>query len=745
MALRPAGAHVRIFTQHENFSLSANHAQVKLSRPATGESTDTFTVSRVHRGVTNGDLFAEVVLPCVSNAFSGQSFTFLVVGPRDSGRSITLYGNPRVSETGILQLTAEELLRAAPAHEATITRSHFIVEGERIHDALDGDRDVAVHEFPSPVGKVPLPTMVPLQSAEEAVFIAPSRSRHSSVFTQLHIYTTTSKGGSCTRRTLSVITFVDVCAITRKDDHMPRDLVSLTSAIQCVSSGQDARESLSACRLTQILEGSMLGGTTLVNICAVSGNADLYEETKETLAFAAAVHKIQQVLILVHINTPKWVFDAATHMDQVRAARQQLLASSYSYGVLDCFLTQQKLIERTAVPPDDVFDAAVAEGKRARESIAEAIAAQTAMLREAIQEQHFVKDASVKDVSTMEHAAQRAMDEADSLEHKAAGLEDTVKCTIEDAQTRIDQLRAEVYDIKMKDGGRRADRVQYERLEVDCTQAARDYSEMNDIMHRVHSTKELSYIAALENVERRNKKRRLEESLNDASERVSATQGNQRQHQEMTAMRSRLSQIEHNVCSLRSRSASLSTPKCGGASSAGAAGGMSSSSSSHHHSLSTSYRSNLHSHKTPNNGSNINNALLAARPASTASTTMNAGGARSVTSSSSSSSSSMRHHYQHLDPAVELTLQPSDDSVFLDSGYRGHGSSEAESFQHPPMPAPTTARHRMLPSTSPSNYHTSGNSNKLSSTRSPKVVTKKEQFAGRESAENQTIASLYLL
>ncbi|CUI14305.1 kinesin-like protein, putative [Bodo saltans] len=736
MALRPAGAHIRILTQYENFTLSANHAQVKLSRPDTGESTDFVNVSRVHRGVSTGDLFAEVVLPCVSNAFSGQSFTFLVAGPRDSGRSVTMYGNPNTHEKGILELTAEELLRAAPAHEATITRSHFIVEGDHIHDGLNGDRQVEVYDFPAPVGKLPLPTMVPLQRADEAVFAATSRSRHSSVFTQLHIYTTTTKGGNCTRRTLAIITFVDVCAITRRGEQMPRDFVALSSAVNCANSGQDARDSLNACRLTQLLEGSMLGGTTLVCICTVSGSPELFEDTKETLAFAAAVHKIQQVLILVHINTPKWVFDAAAHMDQVRASRQTLIANSYAYGAMECCMTQQKMIERTAVPPDDVFDAAVAEGKRARESIAQAISSQTTMLREAIQEQQFAKDASLKDVNTMEHAAQRAFDEAESLEHKAAGLEESVKNTLEDAQAHVDQLRAEVYDIKMKDGGRRADRVQYERLEIDCTQAARDYSEMNDIMHRVHWTKERVSAASHENVERRNKKRRLEQTLNEASVRVSASQVNQRQHEQIAAMRSRLSQYENNVCSLRSRSASMSTPS---SSAAPAAAG---SKSHHNYSQSSSsitnnensYRSNLHTHKTPSNGSNTSNALLSARPFGTAT----AGNRKTA----ASSSSSLRSHQHHLDVSAELSLHPSDDSVFLDSVYRGSGSEST--FQAPPMPAPTTARHRLIASASPANLHSNGKP-MTNGARSPKVVIKNEQFVGRESAENQTIASLYLL
>lgn len=561
MSLRPAASHVRILTQHESFTWSANHAQVRLARLETGETTDTFNLSRVHRGVSTGDLFAEVILPCVSNAFSGQSFTFLVCGPRDSGRSVTLYGNPRYNEKGIIELTGEELLRAASAHEATITRSHFIVEGAEMHDALDLERPVAVHDFPSPVGKIPLATMVPLQQASDAVFLAPSRSRYSSVFTQLHVYTTTSKGGNCVRRTLSVITFVDVCAFTSKSD-MPHDLAALTSAVHRVGTGQDARESLSACRLTQLLEGSLMGGTTLVCISAVSGHPDLYEETKETLAFAASVHKIQQVLMLVHIHTPKWVFECASHMEHVSSARQALIANSYAYGVMDCFLTKQKVIERTAVAADDVFDAAVADGNRARESITQAISAQTVMLREAIQEQQFAKDASLKEVHCMEHAAQRAMDEADALEHKAFGIEETTRSALAESQLRVDQLRAEVYDLKMKDGGRRADRVQYQRLEEDCTQAMRDYTEMYRIMTRVHATRERSFVEGLGNVERRQKKRRLEDALSDASQRVSTASANHRQNRELAAIRSRLSQMEHNVCSLRSRSASQHSPSC---------------------------------------------------------------------------------------------------------------------------------------------------------------------------------------
>lgn len=551
MSLRSAGAHIRIVTQHESFKVSPNHTTISLVKLGTSEATDLCKVSRVHQEVSTRRMFDEVLLPCVSNVFSGESFTFLVCGPRESGRSVTLYGNVKVNEKGLIELAAEELLRAARSHEATITRSHFMVEGGDIVDGLDPDRPVEIREFPAPVGVAALPTMVPLEEASHAVFIASRRSRSSSVFTQLHVYSSSSTGP--TRRTLGVLTFVDVCAVTDHHD-MPSDLRALRKAAHLVSSGQDAAEVIKSCRLVQLLEPALMGSTTLTCLTTVCGNPSLFTETREALYLTAAIHRVQQVLVLVHLQTPKWVFEVATHMPQVCEARSALIGNSYATGVLDYFQATQRVIERVAVCSEDIFDAAVAEGAAAKRKIAQECAADIAQVKEALRIQNLALDAANRDKDTAQQTVSRAAQEERELDSRICHFEDALSTLNEDGAQHIQYLQSETYSIRTRSDVRRRELVTYREVggrhiqECEASNLVIAEYEAN-YQHRVGTLADWERLG-----EAKHKRRRLEQKMEAASQRAAGSlrQSHHAQHQQSTLI-SQLSLLTKSVSNIRAQ------------------------------------------------------------------------------------------------------------------------------------------------------------------------------------------------
>lgn len=110
-------------------------------------SSPNFKVTRAHAHPNPKTFYDEVIAPCVANSLAGQSYIFLVNGPVESGRSATIYGSNHGTMKGIVELTADDLLRrAAKRKEAALAVAGSIESGER-----DGGQAAARKATPSPM------------------------------------------------------------------------------------------------------------------------------------------------------------------------------------------------------------------------------------------------------------------------------------------------------------------------------------------------------------------------------------------------------------------------------------------------------------------------------------------------------------------------------------------------------------------------------------------------------------------
>lgn len=576
--LKPVESHIRVLGQYDAFSVASNLASLRLTNKANGEVSDTMSVTRVHRGVSTQELFNDIVLPCVSNAFSGQSYTFVVCGPRDSGRSFTLYGNPKLKEKGLVEHTADELLRLLSPDvgggnrtDATVTHTHFVVEGDQIVDCCPNSdvlfnqpqQPVRVLEFQAPLGCVALPTALHLDSAPSAVVIQPTRSLSSSMLTQFQVYGVPSNapsGQPNSKRSLGVITFVDVCAFARDDSSTPSDLMSLCRAVTAAADGADTSV-LRSCRLTQLLETSIIGSTTMCCIATVTGNPDLFHETKRTLQFASCMSKIQQVMMLVHLQTPKWIFDAAAQCEQLKEARTTLFANSYATGVFEFFTCAQQLITKNCVTSEDTFDVMIAEANAARQRIADEIRRQSETLKLQIDALKSSAESGFRDVAAVGDANDRVAQQVDMLDARAHELRQVIAQLEQDGKERILTLQSEVQRVRDRDCDLRAEVDQFFHLQEDCAHECDDaeFAEAKKVL-QPFSSKQSLYAAAKNVLERLQKKRRLEEKLTTASMVVDTVTSAKRQTRARHDLQDQVSVLQQRVGALRSRSASLSQP-----------------------------------------------------------------------------------------------------------------------------------------------------------------------------------------
>ncbi|KAG8349023.1 hypothetical protein TRVL_00120 [Trypanosoma vivax] len=556
--LRNVECHVRLMSHLENTSTSSSYTSVRIKNTQMDTWSDAFTVTRVHRGTSTDIFFRDVIAPCVANCMAGQSYLFLVCGPPESGRSQTLYGSPHQSAKGIIELAAEELLQYAAGksrdgtHDpgkscATVTHSAFTMRGTHMVETRDGS-PVPIVEFPPPLAATPLPHMQLLDSAQGAVLIPERKTSDTSCVVQFQVYSPVDSLG---RRSMATLTFVDVAAFRQPNCTEIRHLVETVRRVVGVSEAGDP--CFKQTKLTTLLESALVGYVTLVSITTISGRADLYGSACEALRFAETLSRIHQVLMLVHINTPKWFIDAAEKVDALRLTREQLLSDQRARGVHDYYLAVCKWLSQHVGDVDGSFDKLLEEVERIRRDLACEVEERTKELQARIHQAQEQCTVQLERTRAAHAATEAQLDRVKRLDETMAALNQQLTQRDLFNDHRISEMRIEISTLESETSMHRQELA---RLEKEERLYQNKYKEVVGVLDKYAddlANAQMHYVFATEMNTIGEKKRRLEADLALASHVAHQETDTIRADRERRSKLARLTVMQQKVDALRER------------------------------------------------------------------------------------------------------------------------------------------------------------------------------------------------
>lgn len=611
--LKSVESHVRIMSAVERTATSSSYTSLRVRQPdsdgagASGTASSSsqgqqssqpaggwsqpFNVTRVHRGGTTARFYEEVVAPCVSNCTSGQSYVFLVNGPPESGRSQTLYGSPHHSEVGIVELAAADLLERMASRGKVIMRNHrdrtdatgkeneavsgtqslttansgredvsevattggitvtyaaFTTRGGKMLETETGE-PVPLVEFPPPLGLVPLPRMRLLEDASKSVLLPERKHLDTSCVIQFHVYAPVDTTG---RRSMATLTFVDVAAIREPLCKEVSHLIDTVERVAGVStSGGDPN--FKETKLTTLLEPVLVGYITLVSITTVSGRADLYESTCTALRFASHLSRIHQVLMLIHMNAPRWIFDTAVNLEQLRMRRDQLMGEHYARGVYDCYQRTSRWLQANVSDVGGSVDDLLQETAHLRKDIAQAVEDIAKELQAAIEKEDGNCRAEVEAARTAYEATSQLFDEVRRLDEIITSQQQKISQTDMQSSQRVSEMRLEVSALEAKANNRQQ---QLQQLEKEMKLYLLKSGEVAATLSKAAEDTQYaqsSYAMSHELLQIGHKRKRLEADLELASHVAQRTTDTMRVDRERRSRISRLSAMQQRVHSLR--------------------------------------------------------------------------------------------------------------------------------------------------------------------------------------------------
>ncbi|KAH9586658.1 hypothetical protein LSM04_004214 [Trypanosoma melophagium] len=555
--LKNVESHVRLMSHLENTSTSSSYTALRLKDTQTDTWSESFNVTRVHRATPTNTFYQELIAPCVANSMAGQSYLFLVSGPCESGRSQTLYGSPHHSEKGIIELTAEDLLRYTKmtiedgeennSRRATVTHSAFITRGTQMLETVTGE-PVPIVEFPPPLGPTALPHMQLLESAPNAVQIPVKKHMDTSCIVQFQIYAPVDAAG---RRSMGTITFVDVAAFRPPYCSEVRHLVEAVRRVAGLSSSGDP--CFKQTKLTTLLEPALVGYITLMSITTISGRADLHEAACGALRFAESLSRIHQVLMLVHINTPKWLMETAEKLEELRMQRERLFAEQYARGVYEFYLIANKWLAEHVADVDGTFDKLLEETERVREEVAREVETQAKELQARIEEEEEETAVQVEEARAAEAVANSHLEEVKRLDETIAALDQQLTQGDFYSDHKISEMRIEISTLENETNMQRQELTQLEKEEK---LYARKYREVVDVLEKYAedlAMAQMHFLHATEMNDINKKKQQLESDLELASRVAQRATDNLRVDRERRSKLSRLTMMEQKVEALRER------------------------------------------------------------------------------------------------------------------------------------------------------------------------------------------------
>lgn len=400
---------------------------------------------------------------------------------------------------------------------------------------------------------------------------------------QFQVYSSVDGGGNNTngmgKRTMATFTFVDVAAfrvplcreVTCVVDTV-RKVAGLTSSSNddSINNTQTSSSSFSSAaaaakgitdggvvdmfrstRLTQLLEPALTGYVTLVSVATISGRPDLHDGACAALSFSQDIKKIHQVFFLLHMSTPRWLFESGCALEKMRGEREGHLQENYARGVYDYYTTASKWLTNNVSDVEGQLDKLLDETEAVRKGIEVEVQSQeTALLAKVAHGEAAVKTAGDAARSVLQEASgqfesvQRLDEEAARLEHRIAQGELR-------ARQRVGEMRGEIAALADR-------RTAQEREVAELTRNRSLFSGKNDEVVSVLrkyaedlAFSQVSYSAAHELHAIGRKRRRLEADLAVASAVARRTTEAQRGDRERRSLVARLTTMQHRVSSLR--------------------------------------------------------------------------------------------------------------------------------------------------------------------------------------------------
>lgn len=340
----------------------------------------------------------------------------------------------------------------------TVTYSAFITRGTQLLETVSGE-PVRCEEFPPPLGLLPLPTMRLLESAEAAVVIPQRKHVDTSCVVQFQVYAPVDGTG---RRAMATLTFVDVAAFRLP---LCKEVSHLVETVRRVAgvSAEGGDPGFKETALTTLLESALVGYVTLVSITTISGRPDLQPAACASLQFAADISRIHQVLMLTHINTPRWLFETGQNLEQLRVQRERIVQSAYSRGVYDYYQRASHWLLTHVNDVDGGLSRLLEETEEIRTQVAKEVSAQTAELQEHIQHEEATCRREVEAARVAYGATAEQFEEVKRLDESIATAEQQISQNDLQNGQRISEIRLAISALEAKTNNRRQAQQQLEK------------------------------------------------------------------------------------------------------------------------------------------------------------------------------------------------------------------------------------------------------------------------------------------
>ncbi|EPY25875.1 hypothetical protein STCU_06433 [Strigomonas culicis] len=434
----------------------------------------------------------------------------------------------------------------------TVTYAAFTTRGGAMVDTVTG-APVRLEEFPPPLGHTPLPDVRLLEDAAKAVVLPEKKHLDTSCVIQFHVYAPVDGSG---RRSMATITFVDVAAFRLP---LCRELQHLTTTVQRVAGVAPAMDGGDAqfkeTKLTTLLEPALQGYVTMVSITTLSGRPDLHEAACAALQFAQDVSRVHQVLMLVHLQTPRWFFDAARQVERLREERGRLMEEHYARGVHAYYTTARQWLEQHVCDVDGRLGRLLHETEEVRRGIAAEADAQHQELRAQAGQEEVAYQADAQAASAAAAESARRLDERQRLEDAIAALERQLTEAELESGHHVSEMRLEVAALEAQAASRGQERQQAEKEAALYQHKAAELQRVLAAYAEELSYAQSVYQYAQESELLRRKRLRLEADLQLASRAVRQQSGHARADLDRRSRLSRLTAVQQRVEQLRESTA----------------------------------------------------------------------------------------------------------------------------------------------------------------------------------------------
>ncbi|EPY24277.1 hypothetical protein AGDE_12428 [Angomonas deanei] len=434
-----------------------------------------------------------------------------------------------------------------PSGNMVVTYASFTTMGDVITDTITGEA-VQLEEFPPPLGLVPLPEVRLLEDARSAVVLPQTKQSEMSCIVQFYVYAPVGGSG---RRSMATLTFVDVTAFRAPLSRELQHLIHTVQAVAGTAPEGSGDANFKNARLTTLLEPALQGYVTLVSITTISGRPEMYDATKAALQFTQDLGAIHQVLILIHIQNPRWFMESAQGIEALRTVREKARLESYSRGVYDYYKTASKWLLENVDNVDTQLERILEETDTVRRGIASEVSGQYRELQARVEEEDKELQEEVRCANTIEQRCEELTARLHEMETSMVRLEQQASQGDVSCGRKISEIQVELSGLESANSTLIEER---RRLEKESTIYAQKVDELQGMLNAY--AEDLHYLQGMTTsateLHRMNRKRaRLEDDLQLAAQVVQKKNGNPRPDRQRQSLLTRLTTVQQRVEQLR--------------------------------------------------------------------------------------------------------------------------------------------------------------------------------------------------